>query len=367
MGSGPAQLALAILAEILPTNEQALFLYQKFKSEKISILPRCWTITEDEILRWTKSQLRIDDMNSTHSENKLIEKYYTNSIGMEFVLIPAGSFMMGNNWSINYDESFDSLEGYDDDDDEIPQHQVIISKPFYLGKYEVTQAQWVAVMGDNPSRFSGRDNPVEQVSWNDVQKFIRRLNEKDGHGRYHLPTEAEWEYAARAGTTSVYSFGNDPVSLGRYAWYYGNAVKTTHPVGQKLPNPWGLYDMHGNVWEWVQDWYNWRYYADAPDSDPKGPPSGSFRVFRGGCCYYSAVDCRSAGRDFHLSVIRSIKFGFRLALSPDVAGKWGQARSDGMERAGGEKNILICQIESFDLKKASLDQLRKIVEIFDSS
>ena len=165
---------------------------------------------------------------------------YTNSIGMEFMLIPAGTFMMG------------SEKGYAD---EKPQHRVTISRPFYLGKYEVTQAQWEAVMGNNPSRFDGRNNPVEQVSWEDVRVFIARLNAHEGHTRYRLPTEAEWEYAARAGSTSAYSFGDDAARLGQYAWYGDNSGKTTHPVGQKLPNAWGLHDMHGNVWEWVQGWY----------------------------------------------------------------------------------------------------------------
>src|SRR5262249_25718461 len=155
-----------------------------------------------------------------------------NTIGMEFVLIPAGTFQMGNN------------DGYDDDK---PVHTVRISRPFYLGKYEVTQAQWEAMMGNNPSHFKGDANsPVEQVHWDDVQKFIRRLNAKEGGARYRLPTEAEWEYAARAGTTTSWSFGDDASQLGRYAWCGGNAGWQTHPVGQLQPNAWGLYDMYGN-------------------------------------------------------------------------------------------------------------------------
>jgi formylglycine-generating enzyme required for sulfatase activity len=234
------------------------------------------------------------------------EKTYTNSIGMEFVLIPSGSFTMGA------DENFEEAS-----DEETPQHRVTISKPFYLGTHEVTQAQWTAVMGNNPSKFKGQSNPVEQVSWDDVQAFIRRLNQQEGHKRYRLPTEAEWEYAARAGTTGAYSFGNDADSLGRYAWYYGNSGKKAHPVGQKQPNPWGLHDMHGNVNEWVQDWYGERYYANSPGTDPKGPSSGSDRVVRGGSWFYRAEVCLSAVRISSTPGYRSDSLGFRLALSPE--------------------------------------------------
>ncbi|MDR1242621.1 MAG: formylglycine-generating enzyme family protein [Deltaproteobacteria bacterium] len=232
------------------------------------------------------------------------EKTCTNSIGMEFILIPSGSFTMGT------DKDFE-----DASDDERPQHRVSISKPFYLGKYEVTQAQWTAVMGNNPSKFKGRRNPVEQVSWDDAQDFIQRLNQQEGHARYRLPTEAEWEYAARAGTTGVYPSGDDAYSFGRYAWHRDNSRWTTHPVGQKQPNAWGLHDMHGNVWEWVQDWYGERYYSDSPGVDPTGPSSGSDRVERGGSWLNAAEHCRSANRINRAPVNRSLIIGFRLALS----------------------------------------------------
>lgn len=235
------------------------------------------------------------------------EKTHTNSIGMEFVLIPAGSFNMG------VDKNFEGAS-----DDETPRHSVTISQPFYLGKYEVTQEQWVAVMGGNPSGFKGRSNPVEQVSWNDVQTFIRRLNEKEKKGTYRLPTEAEWEYAARAGSTSTYFFGDDPAQLGQYAWYGESSASggSTHPVGQKQPNAWGLYDMHGNVWEWCQDWYGKDYYRNSSSSDPKGPSSGESRVDRGGGWFNSAWYCRSAIRNDYSPGIRSNGIGFRLAFSP---------------------------------------------------
>jgi formylglycine-generating enzyme required for sulfatase activity len=219
-----------------------------------------------------------------------------NSIGMEFVPIPAGAFMMG------------SAQG---NNDERPSHQVTISRPFYLGKYEVTQAQWEAVMGSNPSRFTGQpDRPVEQVSWDDVQAFIRKLNEKEGGTMYRLPTEAEWEYAARAGSTTAYSFGDDPGQLGEYAWYTDNSGGQTHPVGQRQPNAWGLYDMHGNVWEWVQDWYG--TYAAEPVTDPQGPSSGSNRVVRGGSWRNGARFCRSAYRFYAHPGDRIVDLGFRL-------------------------------------------------------
>ena len=232
---------------------------------------------------------------------------YTNGIGMEFVLIPAGSFEMG----CPSDSEACS-------DDEKPRHRVTISQPFYLGKFEVTQPQWESVMTDtpNPSSFKGRDRPVENVSWEDVQKFIEKLNAKEGHNRYRLPTEAEWEYAARAGSTTAYSFGDDAGRLGHYAWYLSNAGTETYPVGQKQPNAWGLHDMHGNVWEWVQDWYDANYYSAGAALDPLGPGAGEYRVLRGGSLYYDARECRSAYRGRNGPDVRSSNGGFRLALSP---------------------------------------------------
>jgi formylglycine-generating enzyme required for sulfatase activity len=224
-------------------------------------------------------------------------KTLNNSIGMEFVLIPAGEFKMGSN---------------DGSSDEKPVHQVRLSTPFYLGKYEVTQGQWQAVMENNPSRFIGDLNrPIENVSWEDVREFIRRLNTKEGGTKYRLPTEAEWEYAARAGSTTAYGFGNDARQLGEYAWYDANSGDTTHPVGQKKPNAWGLSDMHGNVWEWVQDWYGG--YAAEAVTDPQGPGSGSsHRVLRGGSWSNTAWYCRSAFRYDGTPGQRDHYRGFRL-------------------------------------------------------
>jgi len=208
------------------------------------------------------------------------EKTFTNSIHMEFVLVPAGAFKMG------------SATG---DSDERPVHQVTISKAFYLGKYEVTQSQWQAVMGTNPSAFpSDPKRPVDQVSWDEAQAFINKLNAMEGVKLYRLPTEAEWEYAARAGSTTIYSFGNDPKQLGDYAWYRGNAEHHSHPVGQKQPNTWGLHDMLGNVWEWVHDWEG--KYPAGPVTDPKGAESGTYHMRRGCAWNNEANVCRVANR-----------------------------------------------------------------------
>jgi formylglycine-generating enzyme required for sulfatase activity len=217
---------------------------------------------------------------------------------MEFVLIPAGTFQMGSNDSDAYDN-------------EKPVHTVHITRPFYLGKYEVTQGQWQAVMGSNPSHFTGDPSrPVENVSWDDVREFVRRLNGLEGGAAYRLPTEAEWEYAARAGTTNRWSFGDEMSQLGRYAWYDENAEGQTHPVGQLQPNPWGLYDIHGNVWEWVQNWYG--KYTGSTAVDPAGPSSGSDRVYRGGSWRYTLRFCRSAFRYYDVPGFRLDNVGFRL-------------------------------------------------------
>jgi formylglycine-generating enzyme required for sulfatase activity len=230
-------------------------------------------------------------------------KSLTNSIGMEFVLIPKGTFMMGAG---DFEDYFS--------DKEKPRHQVRISKPFYLGKYEVTQAQWETVMGNNPSRFAGGDRPVETVSWDDAQEFIARLNRREGHSRYRLPTEAEWEYAARAGSAARYIAGNAAERLRTCAWYSFNANGSTSPVGRKKPNAWGLHDMAGNVLEWVNDRYDANYYRKSPDLDPKGPESGANRCARGGSWSSDAWHCRLAGRSNFAPSTRRSGIGFRLAL-----------------------------------------------------
>jgi formylglycine-generating enzyme required for sulfatase activity len=200
--------------------------------------------------------------------------------------------------------------------DEQPPHEVEITKPFYLGQYEVTQGQWKAVMRNNPSFFKdcGDNCPVESVSWEDVQEFIRKLNQMEGGSNYRLPTEAEWEYACRAGSQTAYTFGDDPGRLGDYAWYDGNSNRRTRPVGERKPNAWGLYDMHGNVWEWVQDWYSKGYYIDSPRLNPQGPSSGQAKVLRGGSCYSELKLVRSYYRVRYFATYRGNYIGFRLVL-----------------------------------------------------
>ena len=227
---------------------------------------------------------------------------FVNSMGMEFALIPAGTFQMGC-----------GSEAERCADAEKPRHEVTISRSFYLGRHEVTQAQWELVMGENPSKFKGPRRPVDNVSWEDAREFIRRLNAREGHRRYRLPTEAEWEYAARAGTATAYSFRDDKGQWGDYAWYDGNSGAETHPVGEKRPNAWGLFDMHGNVWEWAQDWKG--PYTAEPTTDPQGPETGERRVLRGGSWSDSAGNCRSAFRGGLGPDVRGEFSGFRLALS----------------------------------------------------
>ncbi len=228
-------------------------------------------------------------------------------VKMEMILIPAGEFLMGSP-----DSDQDALSW------EKPQHRVRITKPFYLGKYQVTQEQWETVMGNNPSFFKGPKNPVERVSWGDCQQFLGKLNAKSvaGGGKFQLPNEAQREYACRAGSKTRYCFGDDESKLGEYAWYAANSGTKTHPVGEKKPNAWGLYDMHGDVWEWCQDWYEPRYYKESPVDDPTGATTGSARVCRGGSWYYPAGGCRSAGR-FHVEPgLRPYILGLRVSRGP---------------------------------------------------
>jgi len=233
--------------------------------------------------------------------------------GTGMTRIPPGEFQMG------------SPNG---NADERPVHRVRISQGFEMGKCEVTQAQWEAVMGNahvgagaalvnadgaavsrKPSRFEGASLPVDSVSWEDVALFLKRLNGRDTRHVWRLPTEAEWEYACRAG-------GQSEVGLEAIAWYKANSGDQTQPVATKEPNAWGLYDMHGNVAEWVQDWYSPDYYENSPAADPKGPEAapetGSYRVFRGSCWHNSSENCRAAIRGFDFPVSRFDYVGFRL-------------------------------------------------------
>ncbi len=276
----------------------------------------------------------------------------TNSIGMKLTRIEPGTFIMG--------------EGKD-------AHQVTITKPYYLGTYEVTQSEYQQVIGKDPSTFKGADNPVDSVSWNDAANFCRALSAMpkeiaSGHV-YRLPTEAEWEYACRAGTTTAYSFGEDKSELEHYGWYGDNSGHTRvnsatlwqlrisveqkqetlmsrgcrpHPVGRKAPNALGLYDMHGNLWEWCADWY--ADYSMGALSDPVGPANGKERVARGGSWQYATTECRSAERGELNPSIAPFDFGFRVALNIETD------RIKEQEELAASKSTVIVTVTPADAK-----------------
>ena len=277
----------------------------------------------DEANRTATAQEGVVPANEPRSiaGRKLVE----NSIGMKFVRIPKGTFLMGS--------PPDEVGSSDDE----RQHEVTLTRDFYLGVYEVTQAQYKKVMGKNPSYFTGdkvaerhpqtgrfvkdvdsANHPVENVSHDDAVEFCRRLSEmpdeKAAGRRYRVPTEAEWEYACRAGSNTAFSFGNEAGDLGSHAWYEANSNGMTHAVGGKKPNAFGLYDMHGNVLEWCSDWYDEKYYASSPATDPTGPDSGSYRVMRGGSWLNAPFFVRCASRYFYPPVPRETSLGIRVVL-----------------------------------------------------
>jgi formylglycine-generating enzyme required for sulfatase activity len=220
---------------------------------------------------------------------------------MKMVFVKGGCYKMGNSYN----------EG---DPGEKPVHEVCVDD-FYIGTYEVTQRQWKKIMGSNPSHFTscGDDCPIEKVNWSDVQEFISKIN-RQGNNGYRLPTEAEWEYAARSGGKSErYPGGNDVLSV---AWFLSNSENVTHPVGTKQPNGLGLYDMAGNVWEWTNDWFSSDYYSKSPRNNPKGPDSGERRVARGGCLTGWTGNVRVAKRTSYKPDSRYDSIGFRLVKNP---------------------------------------------------
>lgn len=229
--------------------------------------------------------------------------------GVEMALIPAGQFMMG---------------GENGEDDEKPARQVQVSA-FYMDVTEVTQESFQAMLGRNPAKWPGPDKPVERVSWLAAVQYCNMRSTRDSFrpcydlktlkcdftaDGYRLPTEAEWEYACRAGTSTPWSFGSAAGDVGKYAWFKGNSGKTTHPVKGKPANPWGLYDMHGNVAEWCHDFYDERYYASAPAQDPRGPEAGEERVLRGGSWNVGEGSCRSAARFSQPPGLADVCFGY---------------------------------------------------------
>ena len=250
--------------------------------------------------------------NLTKSDFISKRTFTVNGVSFTMVYVKGGTFTMGATGEQGDEDPYD---------DEKPAHRVTLSD-YHIGQTEVTQELWQAVMGSNPSDFRGSKRPVECVSWDDCQRFINKLNSLTGE-RFRLPTEAEWEYAARGGQKSGgYKYSGSYI-LGNVAWYDDNACDGvgedspdygTHDVATKSPNELGIYDMSGNVWEWCQDWYDGEYYSRSPQMNPQGPSSGSHRVFRGGSWSLPARGCRVAFRGSNTPDIRFIYLGLRLAL-----------------------------------------------------
>jgi formylglycine-generating enzyme required for sulfatase activity len=222
------------------------------------------------------------------------------NLALELQWIPPGEFLMGSPETEDGHESSES-----------PEHKVRLTHGFWMGKYPVIQQQWQAIMNSNPSKFVDPHQPVEMVSWNDAQEFISRLN-KLGRGSFRLPTEAEWEYACRGETTTRFCSGDDEHGLTQVAWFAANSNGHPHPAGTKEPNAFGLYDMHGNVFEWVSDWDG--PYSPDDSIDPAGPPTGSKRVLRGGCCLCNTLNCRTANRYSKAPDGKNINIGFRVIM-----------------------------------------------------
>ncbi|MCL2042466.1 MAG: formylglycine-generating enzyme family protein [Bacteroidales bacterium] len=257
----------------------------------------------DRIVKERVAKEKADKEDRMEKEKAEAKNALIAEIEKEMILVEGGTFTMGNPEK--------NIWGNFKDKYNIP-HLVTLSS-FKIGKYPVTQSLWEKIMGNNPSYFKGNNLPVEQVCWYDAQDFLRKLNEKTGKN-YRLPTEAEWEYAARSDKKSKgyeYSGSND---IDEVAWYGNNSKQTTHPVGQKSPNALGIYDMSGNVWEWCNDW--WGEYTKDPQINPKGPKSGSYRVLRGGGWSSYTHSCRVSDRRINAPNNRSYNGGFRLSLDP---------------------------------------------------
>lgn len=285
----------------LPYQEKVLQLPAN-KQLKVSITARSHTYSADKYLtvQTGKGYLSIElldpDIIFQYNPGSRL-KNCTDAIALNMVAVKGGSFNMGNATG---------------DENEKPVHTVKLHD-FFMSKYEVTQEQWRAVMGDNPGYFKGcPDCPVENIDWEDAMRFIARLNELTGK-HYRLPTEAEWEYAARGGTETAGNQYSGSNTLNDVAWYYQNSNKKTHPVGTKMPNELGIYDMSGNVWEWCSDWYGETYYAGSPLDNPRGPLTGDMHVLRGGSWFDFDIECLTIHRFHPLSDYRKYVIGFRLA------------------------------------------------------
>jgi len=237
------------------------------------------------------------DPSDVQTTDRTSEEAFVNVVNMRFARIPAGTYQMGSETG---------------QDDEAPVHEVRISEPFYMSTLEVTQQQWNQLMDQNPSRFQEPFHPVERVTWFDAQAFIDSLNQKEGVDLYRLPTEAEWEYAARAGTQTPFSFGASDDALKAHAWYNANSEEHTWPAGRKKANSFGLHDIHGNVWEWVQDTYNPLFYRFSPTVDPKNDQDNNARIIRGGGWLSIKKDMRAANRAWTRGDTGSLMIGFRV-------------------------------------------------------
>jgi formylglycine-generating enzyme required for sulfatase activity len=286
-------LILALVCLLIPFA--GLMIYQAFKAREIKMY--------DAVFSKPVSPIPV----------KIVPgKPFTNSIGMHFVYIPPGRYVMG---SPPDEIGREELE---------IQHEVVLTRGFYLQTTEVSQAQWQAVMGINPSEYRGDDLPVHNISWIDAKKFIRRLNQLEGDTLYQLPSEAQWEYACRAGSQKAFANGALTVPgsavdslLDKVGWYKANARQAPHPAASKSPNAWGLYDMHGNVWEWTEDWWESWYgkFSGSPVNDPLGPPKGRFKIYRGGGWFAEAPYQRCASRRRAEPGSKSPGIGFRIARS----------------------------------------------------
>ncbi|HVR87625.1 MAG TPA: formylglycine-generating enzyme family protein, partial [Planctomycetota bacterium] len=263
-------------------------------------------LTEATALLRVRIEKRLSEIDSAGSARERLTLDLGGGVRMEFVYIKRGTFMMGGK----------DAPGPEYQLDERPEHRVTISKGYFLGKTEVTQAQWEAVMGSNPSKWKGPDLPVEQVSWDDCQNFLKKLTEKTRgqlKGRVAMmPTEAQWEYACRAGTRTRWTFGDNEKGIGEYAWTKENSGGQTHPVAQKKPNPWGLYDMCGNLWEWCQDWG--APYPAGDAVDPTGAATGDRRILRGGSFDYVSAPTRSGYRSRYNPAPRDANDGLRVCV-----------------------------------------------------
>jgi len=266
-------------------------------SQKQTLLQWTTDNTANPTIKQVAAKLKVDEQ--SYQQKQASKEVAANSLKISMVKVPPGCFQLGSD---------------DGSKNEQPVHQVCFSQSYELGKYEVTQAQWQQVMGNNPSHFKSSNNkPVENVSWDDVQIFIRNLNQQTGLN-YRLPTEAEWEFGCRSGGKNQKYCGSD--NAANIAWYADNSDSITHNVGQKNPSELGFYDMSGNVWEWVQDRYDSSYYGNSPINNPQGPLVGLLRIIRGGSWSSEVSSMRSSNRNSTSTGNRIINLGFRLARTP---------------------------------------------------